>query len=86
MNRMGPLFFFKINLRTGYHQIGIGESDIHKTGFVTHLGYCEFKVMPVGLTNALAIFQGSMNQVFRNQIRKFVLIFFDDILEYNSSL
>jgi hypothetical protein len=59
--------------------------DYYKTTFQTHVGHYEFRVMPFGLTCAPHSFQNAMNSMLAPLLRKCVLVFFDDILVYNTS-
>jgi hypothetical protein len=79
----GTKIFLKTDLRSGYHWIRIKDEDINKTTFRTRYGHYEFVAVPFLLTNVLATLMCVMNEIFRNYLDKFVIVFLDDILIYS---
>jgi hypothetical protein len=82
----GDQYFTTIDLPSRFNQIRMVPEDEAKTTFKTHHGHFQFRVMPFGLCNAPATFQCLMNSIFTMYMRKFVLVFMDNILIFSKTL
>jgi hypothetical protein len=82
--RTGKIFT-KLDLRGAYNLLRIRPGDEWKIAFRTRYGHFEYTVMPLGLTNAPAVFQHLMNDIFREYMDKFVVVYLDDILIFSKN-
>ena len=77
-------YFSVIDLKSGYWQIPMRDSDAAKTAFRTADGLFQFTVMPFGLRNAPATFQRLMDVVFSGLKWQGILVYLDDIIVYSA--
>ncbi|XP_051953222.1 retrovirus-related Pol polyprotein from transposon opus [Xyrauchen texanus] len=82
----GSNWFSVLDLKSGFYQIGMEETDKCKTAFVCPLGFWEFNRMPQGITNAPSTFQRLMERCMGDLNRKQVLVFIDDLIVFSKTL
>ena len=82
----GAKYFSKLDFTSGYWQIAMDPSDVHKTAFTTRYGLFEWLVMPFGLTSAPSTFQRAMHALFHDLLDQGVVVYLDDVLVYAETL
>ncbi|XP_016411546.1 RNA-directed DNA polymerase homolog [Sinocyclocheilus rhinocerous] len=82
----GARIFSKLDLRSVYNLVRVRAGDEWKTAFITPSGHYEYRVMPYSLSNSPSVFQCFMNEVFREFLHQFVIVYIDDILIYSRNL
>ena len=75
--------YTKLNIRSAYNLIWIKEGDEWKTAFRTCYGHFEYRVMPFGLVNTPATFQGYINGVLHDCLDVTYLAYLDNILIFS---
>jgi len=86
-DRLGKAkYFTKLDMRGAYNLLRIKEGDEWKTAFRCRYGHFEYTVMPFGLMNAPGTFQAFANDVLRDYLDDFVVLYIDDILIYSDNL
>ncbi|KAL0202757.1 hypothetical protein M9458_000775, partial [Cirrhinus mrigala] len=78
-------YYTKLDLHSAYNLIRIREGDEWKTDFSTTSGHYEYRVMPFGLANSPSYFQAFVNEVFRDMLNRWIIVYIDDILIFSSS-
>ena len=78
--------FTQLNLTNTYNWRKIREGDEWKTAFWTQYDHFKYQVMPFGLSNALATFQGYVNKILAKKFNIFIIVYLDNILIYTEDL
>lgn len=79
----GHCYYSKFDLKSGYFQLPIHETDKEKTAFITQDGLWEFNVLPQGVMNGPPTFQRTMHNLIGNGRWDYVMVYLDDILIFS---
>ncbi|CAF4163574.1 unnamed protein product [Rotaria magnacalcarata] len=82
----GHRFYTKLDLKSGYFQLPIHETDKEKTAFITQDGLWEFNALPQGIMNGPPTFQRTMHNLLGYGRWDYVMVYLDDILIFSRSL
>jgi len=81
----GAKCFCALDCTEGFFQIPLRSDHRERTAFITPHGMYQFKRCPFGFTNSPAVFQRSMNSIFKEGLYRKCVIYIDDILVFGAS-
>jgi hypothetical protein len=79
-------YFTKLDISEAYHGLYIAPGDEWKTAFCTQYGYYKYTVVPFGLVNAHAAFQGHIYMGLRKFLNLLCIAYLDNIVIYSNLL
>uniref|UniRef100_A0A4W5KP85 ribonuclease H n=1 Tax=Hucho hucho TaxID=62062 RepID=A0A4W5KP85_9TELE len=82
----GSKWFSVLDLRSGYYQIPMGDTDKEKTAFICPAGFYQFERMPQGVSGAPATFQRVMEKTVGDMNLLEVLVYLDDLIVFGRTL
>lgn len=82
----GSKWFSVLDLRSGYYQVPMKESDKEKTAFICPVGFYQFERMPQGVTGVPATFQCIMEQTVGDMNLLEVLVYLDDLIVFGATI
>lgn len=82
----GSKWFSVLDLRSGYYQVPMNETDKEKTAFICPLGFYQFERMPQGVSGAPATFQRIMERTVGDMNLLEVLVYLDDLIVFGATL
>ncbi|XP_044073506.1 uncharacterized protein LOC122885865 [Siniperca chuatsi] len=82
----GSKWFSVLDLRSGYYQVPMSETDKEKTAFICPLGFYQFERMPQGVSGAPATFQRIMERTVGDMNLLEVLVYLDDLIVFGATL
>ncbi|KAG1064905.1 hypothetical protein G6F42_026917 [Rhizopus arrhizus] len=78
-------YFTKLDMVGAYNLIRLKPGEEWKSAWICRYGHFEYTVMSFGLCSAPATFQAFVNDVLRDYLDQFLVVYLDDVLIFSQS-
>jgi transposase InsO family protein len=87
LDMIGPdaSWFVSLDMASGYHNSPLALASRKLTAFNTPLGMFQYRVLPFGFSVAPALFQHTLEVILHSHLRKFCLVYLDDVIIFATS-